>query len=62
MSAIWTTERRLFHMKFWGSVLLDEMNNSMMTDLDFNGLIRRSVVGKPNPKNLIKCVFPWKKL
>ena len=62
MPVVWMAEHRSFHMKFWGSVLLDEMNNSTMADLDFNGLIRRSVVGKPNPKNLTKCVFPWKKL
>ena len=29
----------------------------MMVDRDFNGRILRSVVGEPNTKTLIKCVF-----
>ena len=55
---IWTTERRPFRLKFWGGVLLDERNDSTVADRDFNDRILRSVVREPNPKTLIKCVFP----
>ena len=55
--AVWIVERRLFRVKIKGSVLLDARNDSTMADLDFNYLICRSVVGKLNPKTLIKCFF-----
>ena len=34
----------------------------MVADRDFDGRILRFVVGGPNPKTLIKCVFIEKKL
>ena len=60
--AIWRVERRSFHLKFGGVILLGEMNNSTMVDLDFNYWIRRYVVGEPNPKTLINAFFLGKKI
>ena len=59
--AVWMAERPPFHLKIGESVLLNERNDFMVADLDFNGLISRFVVGKPNPKTLMKCIFFLKK-
>ena len=59
---VWAVKHRLFRVKFGGSVLLDVRNISTVADLVFNNLICRSVVGKPNPKTLIKFFFLEKKI
>ena len=48
--AVWMAEWRSFRPKIWGGILLDEMNNSMVTDCDFNDQILRSMVEELNPK------------
>ena len=45
-SAVWIAECRPFPVKFWGSVLFDARNISVLFDFHFNGLICKSVVGK----------------
>ena len=61
-SVVWTAKRALFCMEFWGRVLLDARNVSMMADFVFNNPISRPIVGKLNPKTLIKYFFSWKKI